>query len=254
MKANDDKEQSKDRKATRTTVKIEVQSKNGEPSKTVEYTVEKNSMHHRFDKEFNQPLAIRERARVISGLRAATNDGVRELYHLVSLAIRDKHSHGLNENAALALNLEILAAALMQEPDSTRLADNWNLEGAIGKLLVKLMMEPDAPAKLSTLAALAGKFPPLTKQFNVERGYGVPDWFNPTLQDGLKAIMLRSFHDLMLKQTTNSLPTIRELDSIVCDEWKWQGGDKELRDARRELGLSGLPRARSGRRKQGVKK
>lgn len=67
--------------------------------------------------------------------------------------------------------------------------------------------------------------------------------------------MLGAFFELMAKLPDYMFPTIGELDSAIRKKWKWSGNDKELRDARQELGLSGLPRGKSGRpKKQRAKK
>jgi hypothetical protein len=126
------------------------------------------------------------------------------------------------------------------------------MEGLIAKEFVGLMTSPDAPKMLRELAQIVDVFPVSKGSIYFGDNLSVPDWFKPTLQDGLKAVMLGAFLHLVEKRplTRESLPTIGELDSIVREKWKWAGDDKELRDARRELGLSGLPCGKSGRPKK----
>ena len=103
---------------------------------------------------------------------------------------------------------------------------------------INLMASEDAPQRLKMLSELVKRFPVSERPPNFNNWWSGPDWFKPTLEDGLKAVMLGAFFALMkrlpAKSLPKKLPTIGELDSAIREKWKWCGGDKELRDARRE--------------------
>lgn len=145
---------------------------------------------------------------------------------------------------------QIVNLVLKLENAPSRLSSHQDSACQIGQLLIDLMRRVDAPKQLRALAELVERFPPSDEVLDFDNGWWGPTWFKPTLQDGLKSVMLGAFFDLMKRSLPPFLPTIGELDSAIRDMWKWNGGDKELRDARRELGLSGLPRGKSGRPKK----
>ncbi len=131
-------------------------------------------------------------------------------------------------------------------------------ESYIGQCLISILTGPNPKSRLMRLARLNSDFP-ITKGSAPSFAYYPErfDEFAPTLQHGTKAVLLRVFLDLWNSYGASSLPfamlrlpTIKELDSAIREKWKWSGGDKELRDARRDLGLSGLPRGKSGRPKK----
>ena len=129
-----------------------------------------------------------------------------------------------------------------------------DFERFVGRWLVTILTGNKCESRLSALSKLNGKFP-VSREVPVLDFYeGRFHEFQPTLQDGLKPVVLRAFLDLHLTITASSLPyahlrlpTISELTSTIREKWKWKGDDRELRDARRDLGLGGLPRAKSGR-------
>ena len=130
-------------------------------------------------------------------------------------------------------------------------ADSHPPETMLGKLLLEMVSHVEAPKQLRQLAELVERVPPGSARVDFDSGHWNAASFLPTLQDGLKAVMLGAFFDLMNERLLDSrMPTIGELDTAIREKWKWSGGDKELRDARRDLGLSGLPRGKSGRPKK----
>lgn len=155
---------------------------------------------------------------------------------------------------AQALDLyQSLATSLLREPSGVLPKTTFGPRQIAGRLL-KIAVSKSAAKSLRALASLIEAFP-FSESIDLDP-FSAPERFKPTLQDGLKAVMLGAFFKLNTpgRHPGENLPTIGELDYAIRHKWKWTGGDKELRDARRELGLSGLPRARSGRPKQRGKK
>lgn len=182
-----------------------------------------------FKAEWYQAEPLKERARVMLNSECASNDNVSELHMFTAC-----HSW-----------------AERHEWPKSQLED---YKRGILAHFIKLMASDDAPQRLEMLAKLAKRFPASQPAPNFNNWWSGPDWFKPTRQEGLKPIMLGAFFALMKKRPAKplptSLPTIGELDSAIRVKWKWSGGDKELRKARHQLGLSGLPRGKSGRPKK----
>ncbi len=140
--------------------------------------------------------------------------------------------------------------------DDAKFAGEWraDIESGLARYVVKILASPEAASRLKRLAEVVKAFPLTNPQPAFAAHYHAPRGFEPTLQDGLKAVMLCEFwrqrEQMRGTYAGLELPTIGELDSAIREKWKWSGNDKELRDARRELGLSGLPRGKSGRPKK----
>jgi hypothetical protein len=154
--------------------------------------------------------------------------------------------------------LQGLAKATVGSPTRAVLVEV--IESSITKQFVELMSSADAAKMLRELAELVDRFPVQKGSLYFGDNLSAPDWFKPTFQDGLKAVMLGAFFAVVEKRplAPESLPTIGELDALVKrvyirnnkSEEKNPPGDKELREARCELGLSGLPRGKGGRPKK----
>lgn len=194
----------------------------------------------KFKEEWYQAEPVKERARVMLESRCASNDNVSELHMFTAYrSWAERH----------------------EWPKS----DLDNYERGILAHFLKLMASDDAPQRLEMLAELTKKFPVSEPAPNFNNWWSGPNWFKPTHQKTLKPIMLGAFFALMKKRPAKplptSMPTIGELDALVKHAYtsknkskeKKPPGEKELRNARRELGLSGLPRSKSGPKNNGVK-
>jgi hypothetical protein len=120
---------------------------------------------------------------------------------------------------------------------------------AVGMHLADMAKSAQAEKHFRALASLVKKHPPSASHLDFNGWSGFPS-FTPAASDGIKPVMLKAFFDLMSQRSDMTFPTIGELDSYIRKKWKWHGDEKELRDARRELGLSGLPRGKGGRPKK----
>lgn len=190
-----------------------------------------------FKKQWYQAEPLKERARVMLDSSCASNDNVSELHMFTACrSWAEKHEWP-------KANLE-------------------DYERGILAHFIKLMNSDDVAQRLEQLAELTKRFPISEPAPNFNNWWSGPEWFKPTLQNSLKAVMLGVFFDLMKKRRANplptTLPTIGELDALIKRAYirdnestdKKPPGEKELRDARRELGLSGLPRGKGGRPKK----
>ena len=209
--------------------------------------------HHRvWGRAFDAPEAVGERARVIAKV---LNDQ-KELKGVADYDVRELHR--------LAFMLEAMNQGWTNfgpRLDDSDFAREWraDIENGLAHYVVKILASPEAASRLKRLAEVVKAFPLTNPQPAFAAHYHAPQGFEPTLEDGLKAVMLCEFwrrrEQMRGTYAGLELPTIGELDSAIREKWKWSGSDKELRDARRELGLSGLPRGKSGRpKKQRAKK
>jgi hypothetical protein len=190
-----------------------------------------------FKAEWYQAGPLKERARVMLKSKCASNYNVSELHMFTALrSWSERH-----------------------EWPKSQLED---YERGILAQFIKLMASDDAPLRLKMLAELTKRFPVSEPAPNFNNWRSGPDWFRPTRQEGLKPVMLGAFFALIKERAANPLPaplpTIGELDALVKHAYisknkskeKKPPGEKELRNARRELGLSGLPRGKSGRQEK----
>lgn len=200
-----------------------------------------------FLKTWGQTECADERRRVMLRSRIGAFGPATELHDLVTDFLLLKGNASLDTMSPV---LQVVEKITGNSPARTSLAEA--IEGRIAKQFVELMTKFDAAKKLRELAEIVDLFPAHKGNLDFGDCLSTPDWFKPTIQDGLKAVMLGAFFALVEKRPLGpeSLPTICELDSAIREKWKWSGGEKELRDARRELGLSGLPRGKSGRPKK----
>jgi hypothetical protein len=219
--------------------------------------------------------ATNERTRIMTRSKPLGQERLRTLYQLASL-VAARRLHSKDPLPSIKhWGKKLMKAAATSDIDGMRKACDWgnesqlilkeslrlgigiakgkscDAETILGHLILEIMTSDGAPIQLRQLAKIVAGVPPGLRSVDFDNGLWGPDWFKPTLQDGLKAVMLGAFFDLMkFRLPDYPLPTIGELDSAIREKWKWSGGDKELRDARRELGLSGLPRGKSGRPKK----
>lgn len=210
--------------------------------------------HRIWMRAFDTPEALAERARVI----AKVMNGRRELKGVADYEIRELHR--------LAFMLEAINQGWTQygfvpRENKSEFANEWkaDIQSGIAHYILKILTSPEAASRLKRLAGVVKAFPLTIPPPSFAAHYHAPLGFEPTLQDGLKAVMLCEFWrqrgQIRGTHAGLELPTIGELDHSIRKKWKWHGDEKELRDARRELGLSGLPRGKGGRpKKQRVKK
>lgn len=144
------------------------------------------------------------------------------------------------------LDTVILCVGVSREDDPQAVEE---CEGKLGRLVREIVPRKEAAASFRALAELLEVIPSIENHTSFGVHFVKPDWFSPQRQDGIKAVMLAAFYGLLGGRVIY-LPSISELDSCIRGAWKWKGDDKELRVARRELGLSGLPRGKSGRPKK----
>jgi hypothetical protein len=191
---------------------------------------------------------MNERRRIMLRSRVGEFGLVTNLHDLVVDYLHFKDDAFLEQ---LPLIIQTLAKTAQMSELRPKLAEQGVLP-LIGKQFVEVMLSNDAAKMLRFLAELVDRFPISQGALDFGDDLSMPSWFKPTLQDGLKAVMLGAFLEIVGERpmAPESLPTIGELDSVIREKWKWRGDDKELRDARRALGLSGLPRGKSGRPKK----
>ena len=193
----------------------------------------------RFGNAWFQPSAEEERARVIAAVgKNASDFEVRELHRLAFML--EAMDQGWKQ-----------FGPTLNDPE---LAKEWrtDIESGVAHYAVKILTSPDAGKRLEKLASFTKRFP-LNRPPPSFINWHTPNIpFNPSPQDGTKAVMLGAYFALMKPRPAmpESRPTIGELDRAIRENWKWHGDDKELREARRKLGLSGLPRGKGGRPKK----
>lgn len=201
-----------------------------------------------FLKSWFAPDCMNERRRIMLKSRAGAFGLVTQLHDLVTDYLHFKDGAFLE---MLPEPLQLLVKTPKMESLRPKIAEEVILP-IIGKTFVDLLKSEEASRMLRSLAEILDRFPLGEGPAYFGDYLSMPEWFKPTLQDGTKAVVLGAFLEIAEKRplAAESLPTIGELDHAIRTKWKWSGGDKELRDARRELGLSGLPRGKSGRRKK----
>ncbi len=205
--------------------------------------------HRAWMRAFDAPKAIEERARVVTKVLT----GGRELKGVAEYEILELHR--------LTFMLKAITEGWTQygfvpEDNDSKFAKDWkaDIESGIAHYLSKILTSPKATSSLKRLAEVVKAFPLTSPPPLFAAHYHAPRGFEPDIQDGLKAVMLCEFWRQRKKMRGRhaglELPTIGELDRAIRETWKWHGDDKELRDARRELGLNGLPRSKGGRPKK----
>jgi hypothetical protein len=229
---------------------IKISHKEGEDSELLlEREIILDAVTIAFQNAFHGSAAKNERARVIANSRSARYEGARRLYYLVNLAaVRERPP--LDKMKCAHLAVKLLHEAVAASPPNAHRIEAFDLEKSIGRALIEMMTGPDPSQNIRALADLAECFPVTSELMFDDNSMCGPPWFKPTLQDGLKEVMLGAFFDLMRGFADGQrFPTIGELYRAIREKWNWHGDDKELRNARRELGLSGLPRGKAGRGK-----
>lgn len=207
---------------------------------------------HKWKESFDHPDAKGERDRIIARVTKAT-----ELKGLKDREVRELHT--------LAFRLEALNqgwADHIPEDYEQIHGDKYRtaLQSRIADYIVKILASPKAASRLKLLGDVVTAFPLTEPPLNFAAHYEAPKGFKPTLPDGLKALMLREFwrqRDQMREAIMQSkrwrqpeqmrkvhsdlaLPTFEAIKKAVEEVWKWTGDEKQIRDARKNLGLSGL--------------
>jgi hypothetical protein len=225
------------------------------PDKDSSPYVQAYGLHRVWMRAFDAKDAADERARVMARVM---NDG-KELKGAADYEIRELHRLAFMLEA-MNQGWEVFGPS-MSDPE---FAKDWraDIESGVAHYVVKILASPDATTRLERLADLTKVFPLLKPQPAFAAHYHAPPAFAPTLQHGLKAVMLSVFFELREKMRGTyaglELPTIGQLDAAVKQRFiagnrspdKKPPSDKELREARLALGLSGLPRSNGGRPKK----